>query len=451
MYNNGNITSGGYYYASPNEMQMPVYTQTPLQQPAKVKKEKGGFGRFCKRVLLSACLGLCFGLCAGAGLYAVGKSTGFFEKLEAVYNTPIESDVQTTPTPTVESVDNMAPVVNTTNITAVTSDVSDMVEEVMPAMVSIVNTYTERYSYFGQTVEREAGSSGSGIIVGENETEILIATNYHVVEDADELTVNFIDGTEARAIIKGTDQDMDLAVIAVSFNDLSLETREAITIAKLGDSDSLKLGEPVVAIGNALGYGQSVTGGWISALDREVELEDGSTGTFIQTDAAINPGNSGGALLNVNGEVIGINSNKIGGAIIDGIGYAIPISAAQPILEDLMLRETRNKVDEANMGYLGIVPESVTAEAAQIYGMPQGVFVSRVDEGTPAAEGGILQGDIITKFDGIKLLYANDLREMLEYYAAGETVEIQIMRIENGEWRERTLEIVLGSRPLANR
>lgn len=447
MYGNDNTTGGGYYYTSPTEAQVPAYTQP--RQTAKEKKKKGGFGRFCKKVLLAACLGLSFGLCAGVGLYAVGESIGLFEKLEAVYNAPSEADIQVLQNYTVERPDNneFTPVVNTTNVTAVTSDVSDMVEEVMPSMVSIVNNYTERYSYFGQTVEREAGSSGSGIIVGENDKEILIATNYHVVQDAEELTVHFIDDTEARAIIKGTDPDMDLAVIAVSFHDMGTETKRSISIARLGDSDSLKLGEPVIAIGNALGYGQSVTGGWVSALDREVELEDGSIGTFIQTDAAINPGNSGGALLNVNGEVIGINSNKIGGAIIDGIGYAIPISAAQPILEDLMLRETRNKVDESNMGYLGIVPESVTAEVAQIYGMPEGVFVSRVDEGTPAADGGILQGDIIVKFDGIKLSTANELRETLEYYQAGETVELRIMRIENGEWRERTVEVVLGRKP----
>lgn len=453
MYGNENTTGGSYYYTSPNEAQVPAYTHSQPQQKVEVKKNKGGFGRFCKRILLAACLGLSFGLCAGVGLYAVGESTGLFEKLEAAYNVPVEVEIQAPQAPMVEKpdVDDVIPVMNTTNVTAVTSDVSDMVEEVMPAMVSIVNTYTERYSYFGQSVEREAGSSGSGIIVGENDKEILIATNYHVVEDAEKLTVHFIDDTEAKAIIKGTDPDMDLAVIAVSFNDLSSETRRTISIARLGDSDSLKLGEPVIAIGNALGYGQSVTGGWVSALNREVELEDGSTGTFIQTDAAINPGNSGGALLNVNGEVIGINSNKIGGAIIDGIGYAIPISAAQPILEDLMLRETRNKVDESNMGYLGIVPESVTAEAAAIYGMPEGVYVSRMDEGTPAADGGILQGDIIVKFDGIKLSTAEELRETLEYYEAGETVEIQIMRIENGEWRERTLEIVLGRKPVTNR
>lgn len=447
MYENDNTTGGSYYRTSMNEVQMPAYTQP---QP-KEKKKKGGFGRFCKKVLLAACMGLSFGLCAGVSLYAVGESTGFFEKLEAANNVPADNSIQMPPAPAMENVNNATPVVNTTNVTAVTSDVSGVVEDVMPSMVSIVNNYTERYTYFGQIVEREAGFSGSGIIVGENDTEILIATNYHVVEDAEKLTVYFIDETDARATIKGTDPDMDLAVIAVSFNDLSENTRRAISIARLGDSDSLKLGEPVVAIGNALGYGQSVSGGMVSALNREVELEDGSTGIFIQTDAAINPGNSGGALLNLNGEVIGINSNKIGGSLYDNIGYAIPISAAQPILEDLMLREVRNKVDESNMGYLGIVPESVTADAATIYNMPQGVFVSRVDEGTPAADGGILQGDIIIKFDGIKLATANELRETLEYYQAGETVEIQIMRIENGEWRERTVEVVLGHKPTAGR
>ena len=449
MYENENTTGGSYYRTSMNEAQMPAYIQQQTQP--KAKKEKGGFGRFCKRVILSACLGLSFGLCAGVGVYAVAESTGFLEKLEAANNVPAEINIQAPSVPAVESVNNMTPAANTSNVTVVTSDVSDMVEEVMPSMVSIVNTYTERYSYFGQIVEREEGFSGTGIIVGENDTEILIATNYHVVEDAEKLTVHFIDDTEARATIKGTDPDMDLAVIAVSFKDLSAGTRGAISIARLGDSDSLKLGEPVVAIGNALGYGQSVSGGMVSALNREVEMDDGSKGVFIQTDAAINPGNSGGALLNVNGEVIGINSSKIGGSIYDNIGYAIPISAAQPILEDLMLREVRNKVDESNMGYLGIVPRSVTAEAAEIYGMPQGVFVSSVDEGTPAAEGGILQGDIIVKFDGIKLDTADKLKETLAYYEAGESVEIQIKRIENGEWRERTVVVVLGRKPTANR
>ncbi len=461
MYENENPNSGSYYQVPGTEGQPPVYVQ-----PGKNKKKKGGFGRFCRKILAGACVGLSFGLCAGAGLYAVGESTGLLEKLEATYNIAEGDHTQKPPAAGNSSnSDNgknegsanadyadsnsgisTAPVINISDMGG-TADMSAMVEEVMPAMVSIVNTQTEQYYYFGQIVERQGGGSGSGIIVGQNDTELLIATNYHVIEGAEELTVHFIDNTEAEATVKGSDPDMDLAVIAVPFDKLDMSTRAAITIARLGDSDSLKVGEPVVAIGNALGYGQSMTGGWISALNREVELEDGSTGTFIQTDAAINPGNSGGALLNVRGEVIGINSNKIGGTLVDGVGYAIPISAAQPILEDLMLRETRDRVDEDSMGYLGIIPQSVTAQAAEIYGMPQGVYVSGIDEGTPAAKGGMLQGDIITKFDGIRLYSEEDLRETLEYYKAGETVEILVMRIENGEWKENTLTVELGSRP----
>jgi len=248
------------------------------------------------------------------------------------------------------------------------------------------------------------------------------------------------------AVVKGTDSDMDLAVIAVPLDALDVDTINAIHIAELGDSDALQLGEPVIAIGNALGYGQSVTGGWVSALNREIELEDGSIGTFIQTDAAINPGNSGGALLNISGEVIGINSNKIGGTAIEGIGYAIPISAAQPILEELMAKETRTKVTNGNSGYLGIVPQSVTSDVAQIYGMPEGVFVSSMEPGTPAANGGMLRGDIIIKLDGNRLSTAEELRELLEYYAAGETVEIIVKRNIDGEYVDVVLQVTLGSR-----
>ena len=329
--------------------------------------------------------------------------------------------------------------------TKVNFDVSEVAANAMPIMVYIANNYVEKITYFGQPMEREGEASGSGIIVGENETELLIATNYHVIEDAKKLMVHFIDNTDVEAVVKGTDEDMDLAIIAVSIASLSDETRNAISIAKMGDSTSLKLGEPVVAIGNALGYGQSVTNGIISALDRDVEMEDGSTGTFIQTNAAINPGNSGGALLNIKGEVVGINSSKIGDTLVEGMGYAIPISAAKPILEDLMTKETRNKVSEA--GYLGIVPRTVTSDVAELYGSPKGVIVSSVEEGTPAAEGGMLLGDIIVRLGGEKLLTAEELREALEYYAPGETVEIIVMRNVNGEYVEVTLQVTLGSRP----
>lgn len=443
----GNAYSGNYYQTSGNIPGETVYRPQTAQKPPKGKKKSAG-GRFFRKAIACVSMGLCFGLCAGVGLYAVGESTGMFDKLQAGSRIEQASSGQIdNAAPAVKDNDTQQSVINTTNVTTITSDVSEVVEDVMPAMVSIVNNYVERVSYFGQVMEREGSSGGSGIIVGENDTELLIATNYHVVKDAKKLTVHFINDTDAEAVIKGTDPDMDLAVIAVPLSELDEETKSKISIAKMGDSEDLKLGEQVIAIGNALGYGQSVTGGWVSALNREVELEDGSKGTFIQTDAAINPGNSGGALLNINGEVIGINSNKIGGTVIEGIGYAIPISAAQPILEELMTKETRNKVEEGSSGYLGIVPQSVTADVAELYGMPEGVFVSRMDEGTPAEAGGLLRGDIITKLDGNKLSTAEELRELLLYYEAGETVELTVMRSDNGEYKELILSVTLGSRP----
>ena len=240
---------------------------------------------------------------------------------------------------------------------------------------------------------------------------------------------------------------MDLAVIAVPLSALSDATMDAITIATLGDSDELQLGEPVIAIGNALGYGQSVSGGMVSALARELTFDDGSTGTYIQTDAAINPGNSGGALLNLKGEVVGINSSKIGGSLIEGMGYAIPITSASPIIADLMERQTRStKVDEKLRGYLGISLKNVTEQSAQMYDMPRGAFIYEVENDSPAAEAGIEKGDIIVSFDGQKITSSADLQKVLAYYRAGETVEITVMRMIHGEYESVTLEITLGLR-----
>lgn len=443
---NTSTLNGGYYQTSQSAPQAPQYTQPVYKKP----KKKSSVGGFFKKALACASMGLCFGLFAGAGAYAVAESTGLLDRwgmaqqaevsnmdvgqfeewkkwLEENYPLGIDSNM-----------------VNTGHVTAVTSDVSDVVEGAMSSMVSIVNHAEKTISYFGQAMKQEETGTGTGIIVGENDTELLIATNYHVIEDAKKLTVHFIDDTDVEAVVKGSDPDMDLAVIAVSLKDMDSATKSAITIARLGDSESLKLGEPVIAIGNALGYGQSVTGGYVSALDREVKMDDGSKGTFIQTDAAINPGNSGGALLNIKGEVIGINSCKIGGTYVEGIGYAIPISAAQPILENLMTRETRSKV--ADSGYLGLYPVTVTSDVMAQYGMPEGVFVSRVDDGTPAADAGILRGDVIVRFDGNKLTTADGLRDILEYYAAGETVDVTVMRNRNGEYEEVILQVTLGSR-----
>lgn len=410
----------------------------------KNSKKHGGYFR---KAMVSVSLGLFFGLFAGIGFYAVQQGTGM---LKTGTDTAVVGEVASeAATESSQSTPQLA-----TNVTYVESDVSDVVEKVMPAMVSIVNNFTETANVFGQQYTQEEAASGSGIIVGKTDDELLIVSNNHVVESADTLTVTFIDGSEAQAQVKGLDSDMDLAVIAVSLNDLSDDTKNAITVATLGSSDDLKLGEPVIAIGNALGYGQSVTNGIVSALNREITLENGSTGlengstgTFIQTNAAINPGNSGGALLNMNGEVIGINSNKIGGTAVEGMGYAIPITSASPIIADLMERQTRTKVAEDEVGYIGISLQEVTSQISQMYNMPEGIYVLSVEEGSAAANAGIMKGDIITKFDGSSISSYSDLQKMLQYYAAGDSVTITVQRPQNGEYVSVELNLTLGSRP----
>ena len=414
-------------------------------EPKNPKKHGGYF----RKAMVSVSLGLFFGLFAGIGFYAVQQGTGM---LKTGTDTAVVGEVASeAATESSQSTPQLA-----TNVTYVESDVSDVVEKVMPAMVSIVNNFTETANVFGQQYTQEEAASGSGIIVGKTDDELLIVSNNHVVESADTLNVTFIDGSEAQAQVKGLDSDMDLAVIAVSLNDLSDDTKNAITVATLGSSDDLKLGEPVIAIGNALGYGQSVTNGIVSALNREITLENGSTGlengstgTFIQTNAAINPGNSGGALLNMNGEVIGINSNKIGGTAVEGMGYAIPITSASPIIADLMERQTRTKVAEDEVGYIGISLslQEVTSQISQMYNMPEGIYVVSVEEGSAAANAGIMKGDIITKFDGSSISSYSDLQKMLQYYAAGDSVTITVQRPQNGEYVSVELNLTLGSRP----
>ena len=406
-------------------------------------RKKGGTFR---KVILSISLGLCFGLFAGLGFYAVQLGTGQVAQQEEVKQENISPALSSGVTNPSEG-DNAHTADNISYIYYVSSDVSDVAEKVMPAMVSILNNYTEKgTTFWGQTYSEPAQSGGSGIIVGKNDDELLIVTNNHVVEGAETLIVTFIDETEANAVIKGLDADMDLAVVAVPLSSLTEETKAAITIASLGDSDQLKLGQPVIAIGNALGYGQSVTNGIISALNREITLSDGSTGIFIQTNAAINPGNSGGALLNINGEVIGINSNKIGGSTIEGMGYAIPITSASPIIADLMERQTRTEVAESEMGYLGISPQTVPNQYLQL-GMPQGVFVVSVEPDLAADQAGMVYGDIIVKFDGQKISSRDDLVNTLKYYRAGETVIVKVQRNVNGKYQEIEMEVTLGRRP----
>lgn len=410
-----------------------------------VRKEKKKSGGFLKKALVSISLGILFGLFAGAGFFAVQRVGDMLMPGEAVEeNSEVEDALS----------DNtvQAPIsVNTNSITLIETDVTNVAEKVMPAMVSIVNKYTITSSFFGQTFSEDQASSGSGIVVGETDTELLIVSNNHVVADAETLEVTFIDGSVAEAHIKGLDSSMDLAVIAVKLENISDETRGAITIATLGNSDDLKLGEPVVAIGNALGYGQSVTDGIISALNRELTLDDGSKGVFVQTNAAINPGNSGGALLNMNGEVIGINSNKIGGTAIEGMGYAIPISSANPIIADLMERQTRSKVAEDQIGYMGIAPQEVTEQISQMFNMPEGIYLQSVEEGSAAEKAGLLAGDIITKFDGQRITSYAELQSVLQYYAVGDSAKITVQRPENGQYTEHEVQITLGKRPAAQR
>lgn len=335
----------------------------------------------------------------------------------------------------------------TGNVTAVVTDVTEVVERVMPASVSITNNFTQQVQdFWGQTYSQNEEASGSGIIIGQNDTELLIVTNNHVVDGAEELHVQFIDGEVVEAQVKGTDSAVDLAVIAVELDKIKAETKNAICIAEMGDSDSLKIGEPAIAIGNALGYGQSVTTGVISALNRSLEVsEKGSSTALIQTDAAINPGNSGGALLNIKGQVIGINSSKILGTTVEGMGYAVPISTAKPIIEELMTHETKSRVSDEDRGYLGISCINVTSDLSENFNMPEGIFVAQVYEGTGADKAGLVRGDIITEFDGTAVRSQEDLTRLMGYYKAGETVEITIMQGSPTGYQAKNVQVTLSS------
>ena len=457
----GKQSSGsGYYYSRPdytNAEEGNGYRSVESNrvdrsyipnEPVKKPKKKSGAGSVFKKILLGAAVGAFFGISAGVAFYFVNLATGMSDTLRQE-NAVVEEAPQVREEVQAEDVEVSESGIETTStqtITTVVTDVTEVVENVMPSVVSITNIYTETTSFWGQSFSSEAQSSGSGIIIGENDSELLIVSNYHVVQDADTLKVQFINDEVFDAQVKGSDSNMDLAVIAVKLEDLDADTKDAISIAKMGDSESLKVGEPAIAIGNALGYGQSVTTGVISALDRQIEMsDDGSiSGELIQTDAAINPGNSGGALLNVKGEVIGINSNKIGGGVIEGMGYAIPISSAEPIIENLMSKETKSKVDVEKKGYLGISGINVTSDVANMYGMPEGVYVTQVYEDTAAAQAGMLNGDIIVGFEGSTVGGMEDLQGYLEYYEIGETVEVTIMRASGGEYKEEVLQVVLG-------
>ena len=329
------------------------------------------------------------------------------------------------------------------------TDVSDIVKNVMPSIVSITTvSQTEYYNMFNQSQTYQSEGAGSGIVVAEDDDNLYIATNNHVVENSTSLTVCFSDNETVSGTVKGTDSSADLAVVSVKKSDMKSDTLSTIKIATLGNSDELSVGESSVAIGNALGYGQSVTTGVISALNRQVSTTDETSGTtvtnnLIQTDAAINPGNSGGALLNMKGEVIGINSVKYSDTSVEGMGYAIPISTAKPIIDDLISRE---KVDSSKSAYFGISGADVSSQVAKTYNMPEGVYVAQVEQGSAAESAGLQKGDIITEFDGHQITSMENLKERLQYYEAGTKVTVKLQRADNGGYKEQSIEVTLGSK-----
>lgn len=449
FYNGNTYRSNAQYqnpnYQNSNYQNTNYQTYTPYEEPKKQKpkrekkeRKSGGFG---VKLVKCAALALVFGLVAGSVMigmqYAAAPLLGTGDKA-----TEVEQ-------PTLSASNNSNITSTAISNTYVAVDVSDIVDEVMPSIVAITNiSETEYRSFWGGSQVYESTSAGSGIIISSDSEYLYIATNNHVIDGAKTLTVTFANEATVSAEVKGTDPSIDLAVVKVALSSIESSTMDAIKVATIGNSDELRVGEASIAIGNALGYGQSVTMGVISAVNRVVTVSDsgsntGYTAELIQTDAAINPGNSGGALLNARGEVIGINSVKYADTDVEGIGYAIPMSTAAPIIEELI---TKEKVDESNSSYLGIAGVDVTNDVASTYNMPTGVYVAQVLENTAAAKYGILPGDIITKFDGKEITSMDSLTGTLQYYAAGTTVEVTVMRSHNGQYQEQVLEVVLGKK-----
>ena len=429
--------------------QGPSYTQyhVPVQQEQKKKREKAKKPGIWKKAAGVTAAALLFGFVAGGTMVGVNMLADSMDKETTAATIPTVGQQQEQVTLSDEELDKIAGRLNlySDQPGTVAMDVSAIVEDAMPSVVAINNTmlYESVNPWFGRTQTYEVPSAGSGIIVGQNDTELLVATNNHVVEDASELSVVFIDDTELEASVKGADPESDLAIVAVPLESIPAETMNKISIAQLGDSEELKIGQGVIAIGNALGYGQAVTVGYVSALNREVKT-DGSSKRLIQTDAAINPGNSGGALLNMQGEVIGINEAKYSDTDVEGMGFAIPISQAQDILDSLMVRRGGEKVDEDEAGYLGIQGVTVDDTMQQQLDMPAGVYVYRIVEGGAAEKTDLHEKDVITQFDGQRVMTMASLQELLKYYKKGETVELVVESLTDGEYVERTISITLG-------
>ena len=448
-----------YHFTTPSPAPEPKQQQE--RETKRKKPSSGNRSSMGKKAAALAAGAVAFGVIAGAvflGVSYAGRSLLPQEttKIESTQVAADSSDVQSTGAGSSSEY-----------------TVSQVAKNAMPSIVSITGiSIQEIPNYFGFGTQQYQGeSSGSGIIVGQNDTELLIATNAHVVADTDSITVCFTnqdgtaatsssdsveqtsadgssslqDGTYVEAQIKGSDTDNDLAVVSVKIADIPEDILSQIKVATIGDSDALSMGDQVVAIGNALGYGQSVTSGYVSGLNKQVSSEN-ANGTFIQTDAAINPGNSGGALLNMKGELVGINSAKIASSEVEGMGFAIPISQAEPMLDQVMSQETREKVDESQASYLGVTCMDSTTTVNEMYNIPVGVFIYDVEENGPADQAGIKKGDVITKIDGTSVQTKEDLTGRLEYYKAGETVDIVLYRTDNGEYKEQTVSVTLGAK-----
>ena len=417
-----------------------VRTQTFAAQPQKGK----GKGKERKK----SKVGKAFGLVASAavfGIVAGGVMVGVNNVASSYVGTNTKTkadDITIGSQDTNKSESTAAPATNLSSM-----DVSTIVDKAMPSVVSIYGKEEVTQNSFFGPQSYEAQSSGSGIIVGKTDSELLIVTNNHVIADTTSLEVEFSDGKKASASVKGGDSDNDVAVVAVKLSDMGEDTLSRISIANIGDSDNVKVGQGVVAIGNALGYGQSVTVGYISALNREVKTEGGTSRNLLQTDAAINPGNSGGALLNMQGQVIGINSAKYSDTAVEGMGYAIPISTVKDLIKELSSKETRTVVAQENQGYLGIQGKDIDEEMAKAYDMPQGIYVYKVVEGGAAASSDLKAKDIITKFDGQSVRSMEELKNMLTYYESGRKVDLTVQRLDDsGKYVEKTVSITLGKR-----
>ena len=439
-----NVNNNSAYTQSNTTESTSTYDNTYARQSAESKKTHKKGSAF-KRIVGISAAALLFGTVAGGTMFGVNNLATNLMKTEE------ESTALSKKAPEVSSVElkEASKAVTTANNSSPTvADVSPIAESAMPSVVAIKGTTSvEAYSWFGEGQTYDTPSSGSGIIIGKNDTELLVVTNNHVVEDTKDLSVVFIDNEEVKASVKGRDSDNDIAIMAVKLEDIKPETLEKIAVAHMGDSDELKVGQGVVAIGNALGYGQSVTVGYVSAIDREVTTKDSSIKNLLQTDAAINPGNSGGALLNMNGEVIGINTAKYASTEVEGMGYAIPISKVKDIIAELSSKETRSdKVDEAKQGYLGIQGKNIGEDVAKAYDMPRGIYVYKIVENSSAANSDLREKDIITKVDSQPVKNMEELKELLSYYQSGEKVKLTVQRLKDSEYEEKEIEITLSDR-----